>query len=249
MGVLIFLAVTVIGGILFIINGISVLVGGCAAVTFDDSRRIGGRSFIIRATCLNEQQAAASDIPTWMGGWGLILLGILAITAFLWLTPILHFFARRQAEKEAKTIQALASAEQRRAEFTKSEDERLASARQAKAGAGIDLQEFLNATAEKCLRLRIICVMLSVGAGVAGFFAVISANDAPSMSLIGAAIAIPMAVASFAVLIWGEVTKRRYLGRAILLKLEPVWVGLAVSFFGFPGLVFALFALTLVTGT
>lgn len=99
MGFLLFLAVTVIGGILFIINGAKILLSDCAAVTFDDSRRITGRSFLIQATCLSDEQANASDIPAWMGGWGMILLGLISISAFIWLTPILAFIDQRRLRR------------------------------------------------------------------------------------------------------------------------------------------------------
>ena len=99
MGALIFLAVTVLGGILFVINGANILLSDCAAVTFDDSRRITGRSFLIQATCLSNEQANASDIPAWMGGWGMILLGLASMSAFIWLTPILAFIDQRRLRR------------------------------------------------------------------------------------------------------------------------------------------------------
>lgn len=79
-------------------DGIRVLTGDCAAVTFDGSRSIGGRAFLLNTTCLNTEQANAYDVPTGLAGWGLICIALVAISAILWL-PLLIARTRSTSDK------------------------------------------------------------------------------------------------------------------------------------------------------
>ena len=240
-GVILFLAVTVIGGILFIINGVSVLLGDCAAVTFDDSRRLTGRSFLIRATCLDEQQASSSDVPTWMGGWGLIVVGLLSVTAFLWLLPILARLAQR---KEAKRIQReelmmmnRLNHQERMEAFYYGEEARLANTRQAKASKkGLGPEEIVQTAKVRCTSLRIGTTVGATLAAVVSFFAI------PSGSVFGATAALLILGLSVGMMAWAVLLKARYIGKARKVWPDVVYSWLALSLGGGAALAFSLAA-------
>ena len=244
MAFLLFLAATIIGGVLFVINGVSVLLGDCAAVAFDDSRRIGGRSFFIRATCLSEQQAVASDVPTWMGGWGLILLGFVSIFAFVWLTPLLGYFARRKAIKQANIQHSIEVARQQRiaaygADLTpleigiREDDARLSGVREAAAiGQGLNTNKFLLRTIRRTTRRRVAAIALATLSAILPFLLAILllplSSDGPSVWM--ATLGFAMALAAGVVLTIDAVISRRYLGRWRRVAPDTVWGWMAFAF-------------------
>ena len=241
MGVIVFLAVTVIGGILFIINGASVLLGDCAAVTFDDSRRLTGRSFLIRATCLDEQQASSSDIPTWMGGWGLIIVGLLSVTAFFWLLPILASFAqrkeRKRIEREELMLMNRASYQERWEAFYYAEESRLADRRQAAAAQkGMDSQTFVRSATSRCKMLRIGTIFSASVSVVVSIWALSAVNPMLAIS------ALVIFAVSVGMMIWALVLKARYIGKAVRVKPDIAYPWIAITFGG----MFALGSLSLI---
>lgn len=63
-------------------SGASILLEGCARITFDGSR-IGGRSFLIQPVCVSDPLPGVTTLPGTLIGVGFLVLGVLLLIPLL----------------------------------------------------------------------------------------------------------------------------------------------------------------------
>ena len=227
-GGLIFLLVTVGFGVSLIVNGISVLNGNCDA-------------FVIPDSCLNEQGASSGIAPAVITGVGLIVLGLLAITTFLWLPLFVRFLQSRKQNKEIKRHHESLRVEERRAQYLYSQEQALAETTQSLEGQSTDASTLLNQIVLKVNALRKTSIILSSAAMLIFVLPFLQLAIAPEVMRLIFWVGFGLTIASTVVLVIAEQTKRRHLGRTLQVGISSgktlLPLGLAIGFsllFGIP---------------
>lgn len=100
---LIFFGVLALGGLSFIVTGFQVLLSDCVSVAIGHSG--GARFGVFNLTCMS----SGGGYPSWLAGWGAIVVGLLAISAILWLPRVMWRFSgdrRRQIRQQEEQVKA-----------------------------------------------------------------------------------------------------------------------------------------------
>jgi hypothetical protein len=78
-------------------RGIQIVFSGCNEITFDGSARLGARLYSLEWGCLDDGSLTGSAMPGLLTGFGLVVVGILGLTSFLWLSAVLSLRFRRKS--------------------------------------------------------------------------------------------------------------------------------------------------------